>query len=142
MAINLLELKNPDGSYYVPSSTTGLYQNTTFSIPAPFTEHQFASSADYSINTKNTLSAHYMYSTDPATVSFNCSTNPGSTTAPGACVPNTTALTQYTNDDAVLKLTTVVTNNLVNEARLSLQYAQVFIGHPPRSRIHKLASRQ
>jgi len=131
VAINLLELKNPDGSYYVPSSTTGLYQNTTFSIPAPYTEHQFASSADYLINGKNTLSAHFMYSTDPATVSFNCSTNPGTTTAPGACVPNTTALTQYTNDDAVLKLTTVVTNNLVNEARLSLQYAQVFIGHPP-----------
>ena len=34
VAINILQLKNPDGSYYIPSSSTGINQNATFSIPA------------------------------------------------------------------------------------------------------------
>ena len=47
VAINLLQLKNPDGTYAVPSSgavtgsgTTSVSQSTTFSIPAVYTEHQ------------------------------------------------------------------------------------------------------
>jgi hypothetical protein len=59
VAINLLQLKNPNGSYYIPSSSNGQYQNTTFTIPASYTEHQGLGNVDYVINSKNTLSGRY-----------------------------------------------------------------------------------
>src|ERR1700690_3406830 len=36
VALNLLELKNPDGTYYIPSSSTGANQSVALSIPATY----------------------------------------------------------------------------------------------------------
>ena len=119
VAINVLQLKNPDGSYAIPSSNNGAYQNTTLSIPARYTEHQGLGNMDYVINGKNTLSGRYFYSSDPTLNSFSCgNTTPG---PPGICLPGTDIATQFWNHYAVLKLTSILTTNTVNEARISFQ---------------------
>jgi hypothetical protein len=123
VALNILQLKNPDGSYYVPSSSSGKYQNATFSIPARFTEHQAIGNADYVIDGKNTLSARFFYNDDPTAYSFWCGASTAGGTIPGTCLPDTGSAAETGNRDVVLKLTTIVTNNVVNEARVSLQRA-------------------
>ncbi len=121
VAINVLQLKNPDGTYYVTGASSGKYQATTFSIPARFAEHQAIGNADYVINSKNTLSSRWFYSNDPTTNSFWCGASIVGGTTPGTCLPDTGNVTQFANENVVLKLTSVLTNNLVNEARVSLQ---------------------
>jgi hypothetical protein len=56
VAINILNLTNPNGSYLISSSNNGTYQNSTFSIPALYTERAGIGNIDYVINGKNTLS--------------------------------------------------------------------------------------
>src|SRR6516162_643242 len=68
VAINFLELKLPNGNYYIPSSTNGTFQLTPFSYPARFTEHQAVINVDYAINAKQTLAAHFFTSQDPQTL--------------------------------------------------------------------------
>jgi hypothetical protein len=58
------ELKNPDGTYFIPGSSTGSNQNVTFSIPASYAEHQAIGNFDYVLNNKNTLSGRWAYSGD------------------------------------------------------------------------------
>jgi hypothetical protein len=135
IAVNLLQLKNPDGTYYIPSASgsvtnptpctaaasatcTSVSQNATFSIPALYKEHQGLGNMDYIINAKNTLSTRYFYSTDPTQVSFNCGAAGG---APGNCLPDTGEVTRYGSQLGVIKLTTILTNSVVNEARISVQ---------------------
>jgi hypothetical protein len=112
-AISLLQL-TLDGSPYIPSSGTSKYQNATFSIPAQFTEHQAIGNIDYVIDSKNTLSGRWFYADDPYVLNFSCA-------AGGSCLPGTGLDNHYGNRDYVLRLTSVLTNNLVNEARFSLQ---------------------
>ena len=135
VALNVLQLKNPDGTYYIPTAsgqlsnggkTTSAYQPTTFSIPARFTEHQILQNVDYVINAKNSLAAHYFFDQDPTSVPFQCGAGAA---APGNCYPNTALINTVTNTYAVLKLTSIVTNNLVNEVRWSLQ-RNTFVGQP------------
>ncbi|MGD0906169.1 MAG: carboxypeptidase-like regulatory domain-containing protein [Candidatus Acidiferrales bacterium] len=136
VAISLLQLKNPDGSYYIPSSGsvtsssgTTAGQNSTFSIPAVYREHQALGNLDYVINGKNTLSGRWFYSTDPTQVPFGCAVTSKLGTSPSNCLPGTNGSTQYTDQNAIVKLTTIVTNNLVNEARISLQRGIAVLGN-------------
>jgi hypothetical protein len=128
VAVSLLQLKNPDGSYYIPSSSNGGYQNTTFSIPARYTEHQALGNLDYVINGKNTLSGRWFFSADPTQVPFGCAVNAKLGTTPTNCLPDTGDSTQYREQNAIVKLTSILTNTLVNEARISLQRTIAFIG--------------
>jgi Carboxypeptidase regulatory-like domain len=121
VAVNILQLKNPDGSYYVPGSSNGTYQNVTFSIPARFTEHQAIGNVDFVVNSKNTVSGRWFYSNEPTSLSFWCGASVVGGTVPGTCVPDTGVLNQFGNQYVVLKLTSILTNNLVNEARVSIQ---------------------
>jgi hypothetical protein len=109
VALNWLNLKNKDGSYYVPSSGTSTYQFTKFSIPATYEEHQLILNGDYLISQKNTLAMRYFYSNNPQTLPF------------GAGIPGTPSQAQYSTTDAVLKLTTLVSPTFVNELRGSFQ---------------------
>jgi hypothetical protein len=125
VALNLLQAKNPDGSYYIPSSgplssTSGktIGQATTFSIPAHFREDQILSNVDYAINSKNTLSSRYYYTYDPGNWPFSCGASGG---APGICYPDTDITSRIANHYGILKLTTILSNHLVNEARFSVQ---------------------
>jgi hypothetical protein len=116
IAVKILQLKNPDGTYYVPSSSIpGSYQtNVTYSIPATYKEHQVIGNFDYLINSKNTLAVRYFWGSDPTV-------NPLSCGAGGFCLPDTGTTTDYVNHEAVVKLTSILSNNLVNEVRFSLQ---------------------
>ena len=110
VSLAMLNLKNADGSYYIPSSGTGAFTRTQFSSPAKYTEDQYIVNADYVINSKHSLSTRYFYTHNPQTVPF------GIGGLPGTPIHN-----DYSNTNAVLRLTSVLTPNFVNEARVSGQ---------------------
>jgi hypothetical protein len=129
VSMALLGLKNPDGSYYIPSSSNGGYQTTTFSIPATYAEHQAMGNVDYVINSKNTFSTRYFYSEDPTIGPFGCAISQGLGTPPSNCLPDTGGNTAYASQDAIMRLTSILNNNTVNEARLSFQYASAHLAN-------------
>jgi len=119
-ALAMLQAKNPDGTYLIPSSGPGVTaakpgvssgQNTTYSIPARFTEYQGLGNLDYVIDSKNTLSARFFSTSDYQLINFAC----------GTCLPYSGETSQNFNTSGILKLTTILSPHLVNEARLSIQ---------------------
>jgi hypothetical protein len=118
VAVNLLELKNSDGSYFIPGASAGATQLVTYSIPAQYAEHQAIGNVDYVINAKNTFAARWTYSRDVTNAPMGC----GATgTAVTKCLPGGPGVVAFASQYMVGKLTSTVTNNVVNEARLSLQ---------------------
>jgi len=99
VSMAIIRSKNPDGSYYIPGSTNGGFQNTTYSFPAKYTGDQYIANVDYLLNSKNTLAARYLFSEDPQRVPFGI-----------AGLPGTPSSTYYANTNSTLKLTTIVTN--------------------------------
>ncbi|HUI76800.1 MAG TPA: TonB-dependent receptor [Bryobacteraceae bacterium] len=116
VAINILQLKLPNGQYYVPASPSGTFQTVPFSQPARFTEHQAVANVDYAMSAKQTLSARFFTSQDPQLL-----TNTALGANAGIELPGTPASYLYSNTESVLKLTSLLSNSLVNEARLSYQ---------------------
>jgi hypothetical protein len=109
VSLAILNLKLPNGQYYLPTNTGTPYQNVFLTSPAVFHEHNLVVNMDYLINSKNTFSAKYFYTMDPQTTPFGGSLL-------GAPISN-----YYANTNASLKLTTIITNTMVNEARVSGQ---------------------
>ena len=64
---------------------------------------------DYLINSKQTLAGRYFYTNNPQVLTL------------GGELPGAPSLLAFSNTDAVLKLTSLVTNTFVNEARISYQ---------------------
>ena len=124
IAINILQLKLPNGNYYVPSPTVlpapGKTQQVTFSDPATYKEHQLIANTDFVINSKNTLSTRSFLEDDPYQASFPA------VGASAPYIPGSTVAVKYPNDTDLLKLTTLFTSNVVNEARVSYQRNQTF----------------
>jgi Carboxypeptidase regulatory-like domain len=125
VALRILQMKLPNGNYLFPSSggnpgdpANWGYLNKTFSDIATFNDHQAMGNWDYVINSKNTLSGRYYYETDPLTGAF--AARGTSTTASNALPGNPVTTTKW-NHAALLRLTTLLSNNLVNEARVSYQ---------------------
>ena len=112
VAIAILRVKLPDGSYYVPSSNTNGTVSRLFSNPAKFTGNQYLSNVDYIISAKNTLQAKYFFDDAPAEIC--CGGAFGQ-------LPGWTANEKRSNTSSVLRLTTIATPNIVNQARLSMQ---------------------
>jgi hypothetical protein len=110
VAMAIIRSKNPDGSYYIPGSSNGGFQNTTYSFPAKYTGDQYIGNADYLLNSKNTLAMRYLFSEDPQVVPFGI-----------AGLPGTPSSTYYANTDSTLKLTTIVSNTFINEAHAAFQ---------------------
>jgi Carboxypeptidase regulatory-like domain len=115
--------KNPTAggvpnNYYIPaaSSDPQFCNQTTgvcnFSIPAIYTENQYVANGDYVFNSKNTLSTKYFYTHNPYTTFLGQG---------GGNLPGTPEAVLFGNHAAVAKLTTLVTNTFVNEARVSFQ---------------------
>jgi Carboxypeptidase regulatory-like domain len=109
-------------NYYIPSAIsdpqfcpqvsgvpTGI---CNFSIPAIYTENQYVANGDYVFNSKNTLSTKYFYTHNPYTTYLGQG---------GGDLPGTPEAVLFGNHAAVAKLTTLVTNTFVNEARVSFQ---------------------
>ncbi|PYU19794.1 MAG: hypothetical protein DMG32_23705, partial [Acidobacteria bacterium] len=123
IAISILQLKLPNGSYFVPGS--GDFPNCSpagfcshrFQNPASFKDHQGIGNVDYVINSKNTFSGRYVYEADPINANFPAV----NALEPGNAVPGNTVSTRKTNQDVVAKLTTIVSNNAVNEFHVGYQ---------------------
>jgi len=111
VAVALLQAKLPDGSYFVKGSTNGTFQNVNFSIPAIYREDQIMLNGDYLVTGKHTLTARYFRGHNPTDLSFQSA----------GILPGTPTSFLGENTTALLKLTSVLTASLVNEARFSLQ---------------------
>ena len=126
-AVALLQAPGIKGGYnngfYFPSApaichsvaTTDAGCVTPISDPIIASENQYLANVDYVISSKNTLSERYFLSSDPEVQPFLCFITPGS------CNPGSPEDITFTSHEGVLKLTTIVTNNMVNEARFSFQ---------------------
>ncbi|HWH57223.1 MAG TPA: hypothetical protein VN682_06310, partial [Terriglobales bacterium] len=114
--------KNPTAggvpnNYYIPSPVSDpQFCNVSgvcdFNIPAIYTENQYVANGDYVFNSKNTLSTKYFYTHNPYTTFLGQG---------GGNLPGTPEGVLFGNHAAVAKLTTLVTSNFVNEARISFQ---------------------
>ncbi len=111
--------------FYVPSALPGCTLKipaevssgcvTAISQPTIANENQYMGNGQWNITPKDTLEARYLYSADPQAQSFLCFITPGS------CNPGSPEDVSYLSHTATLKLTTILTNNLVNEARVTYQ---------------------
>jgi hypothetical protein len=119
VALNLLNVKGPasSGGYYIPAndspgcSPNGNilgYYTCNFTDTVVRNEDQGSGNLDYMINSKNTFAVRFFQSlaTEPTY---------------GDELPGYVNSGEYTNTNGLLRLTTVVTNNFVNEARASYQ---------------------
>ena len=86
---------------------------TTISQATIANEDQYMLNADYVLNAKNTLSEKYFFSKDPQMQSFSCIVT--------GCYPGAPENAHYGSQSAVVRLTSVVTNNFVNDAFFSAQ---------------------
>ena len=112
IAIALLQAKNADGTYFIPSSgTAGFQSGVVYSIPAYDKEYQGMLNLDYIVNTKNTLSFKFYRSWEPQSISFSGA----------AYLPGTPATDPFGYHNMVTRLTTIITNSLVNEVHVSYQ---------------------
>jgi Carboxypeptidase regulatory-like domain/TonB-dependent Receptor Plug Domain len=117
VAIRLLQAQLPSGGYLIPSSGTANYVTQTFSDPARFSDHNGMGNFDYVINSKHTLLARYDYEQDPTNSPFPTL----NITLIGNTLPGSPVVTTKWNHNALLKLTSILSNTLVNEARVAYQ---------------------
>ncbi len=107
--------------FYIPSSPVACGtaingcgpKGVAISDPILATENQYLLNSDYVLSSKHTLSEKYFYSSDPQDQTFNCFITPGN------CNPGAPVDAHYINQVAQLKLTSVLTGSLVNEARVA-----------------------
>ena len=120
-AIAVLQAPGPQGGFnkgfYIPTQptacpVTGTGCTINISQPVQANEDQFLANSDYIISSKHTLSERYFLSNDPQIQSFTCLSS---------CLPGAPEHATYTTHEGVLKLTSVLTSNFVNEARISFQ---------------------
>jgi len=102
-------------NYYIPApSTYKICQGPVcnFDVPAIYHENQYVANGDYVINSKHTLTTKYFYTANPQTLYLGQG---------GGDLPGTPVYTPWGNHAAVARVTSLLTNNFVNEARVSYQ---------------------
>jgi len=121
VALNILNIKLPNGQYYIPGSGVSGYKQATFSSPAIYNGDQGLVNFDYLITPKQTLAGRWFYTNDPQIAPL------------GGQLPGAPSLLGFDNVNSVLKLTSIITNSIVNEARVSYQrnLAQTNAQAPP-----------
>ena len=133
VAINILRAREAisraqggfNNGFYVPSllynssgeppciaAGTSCSAPTTISQAIQANEDQFLVNSDYVVSNKNTLSEKYFYSHDPQIQSFSCF---------GPCYPGAPENAQYNAHSGILRLTSVLSNNFINQAWFSFQ---------------------
>ncbi len=127
VAINLLQLPGPKGGvgggYYFPGApflSSGLPVSTSSAVaavPTRANEDQYLGNIEYVMSPKNTFFQKFFYSKDPQDQSFVCLNGIGNLV--NSCAPGAPEDVNYTSLNETLKLTTVATSNLVNEALFS-----------------------
>lgn len=127
VAINTLQLAGPKGGlangYYFPGApfqSNGLPVSTSSAVsavPTRANEDQYLGNIEYVMSPKNTFFQKFFYSKDPQDQSFVCLNGIGNLV--NSCAPGAPENVNYTSLNETLKLTTVATSNLVNEALIS-----------------------
>ena len=118
VGLRIFQLPGTHGQYYLPSpGDDPQFCNAgsgvcSFSIPALYRENQYVANGDWIINSKQTLSTRYFYTLNPQVPLLGQN---------GGDLPGSPENIVFGNQDAVLKLTSLVSNNFVNEARVSFQ---------------------
>jgi Carboxypeptidase regulatory-like domain len=102
----------PEGCTPVDPTQMSSGCKKAISLPTHANENQYMFNTDWVLSPKNTLSERYFYSSDPQAQSFLCL---------GACLPGSPEDVTYTSHDGTLRLTSTLTNNLLNEARFTFQ---------------------
>jgi hypothetical protein len=110
VALKILQLKLPNGNYYIPSSGTAASRRVTYSDPARYNGDQFVINGDFSITPKHTLSTRLFYTRDPQYGQMTDGTLPGSLKTDF-----------YSNHNAVAKLTSFLSNAFTNEFHFAIQ---------------------
>jgi hypothetical protein len=101
------------GGYDMLSSgTAGFLAGQAYTQPAIDKQYQGMLNLDYILNSKNTLSSKYFRSQEPQSLAFNGTTGPP--------LPGIPGVISYGYQSGVEKLTTIVSNTIVNEARISI----------------------
>lgn len=126
VAINLLQMPGPKGSvsqgFYFPGApfNGSVPVNTTSAVaavPTRANEDQYLGNIEYLLNPRNTVYQKFFYSTDPQLQSFTCLNGIGNLV--NSCAPGAPEDVHYTSLNETLKLTTVASTNVVNEALFS-----------------------
>lgn len=118
VAMRIMQVKLADGTYYVPGSgvTPGAGVNGAaprfFSTPGKYTENQYLANVDWLASAKHTLQAKYMFSGNP--FEYQLSGTFG-------LLPGDTTTDRRSNTSAVLRLTSILSPTIVNQARGSFQ---------------------
>jgi Carboxypeptidase regulatory-like domain/TonB dependent receptor len=107
VSLMFLQQKLPNGQYWIPNPQTPS-GSSIFSEPSTFNEDQFVANVDYVISPRNTLSAKVFHSHDPQVQTIDCG---------ASCLPGNPGLIDSGTFNGVLKWTSIITPNLVNEAR-------------------------
>jgi hypothetical protein len=124
VALQLLQAKRPDGSYVIPVPQTILTSGpnaglgfSSYSLPSTYNENQYLLNADYILSPRHTLSERgYIATIDQYRTFGSPSGYPGTATLPGDGTPQALQARDYVTS---LNLTSTLTNNVVNEARMS-----------------------
>ena len=83
VALQILNIKNPDGTYLVPTpQTTTTYNGQTvgfsaYSSPCTYSEQQFMANMDYVQSPKSVFAARFFWMNSLEKVTFSASTVPG-----------------------------------------------------------------
>src|SRR6185295_16315525 len=109
VAIKLLQVKLPDGSYYIPGSGTAGTVQRLISRPAKYTEDQYIANADWVLTSKHTLQMKYMFSDNPFRYELQ------------GQLPGRVQSDHRSNTSSLVRLTSVLTPSVVNQARMSFQ---------------------
>ena len=128
VALRLLQVKKPDGSYLIPVPQTILASGgnaglgfSSYSLPSTYKENQFLVNVDYLVSPRNTLSGRsYAATIDQFRTFASPNGYPGAPIVPGPGTPQALDGRDYV---ASVKLTTVVSQNVVNEARMGFTRA-------------------
>jgi hypothetical protein len=107
VALNLLNAKNPDGTYVIPSpQTSRAGVNYTAVVPGHYNEDQFNTNFDFNLRTADRLSAKFFFSDSNQDVPFF-----------GASVPGFPALRSFENRNLAIAETHIFSPRAINQFR-------------------------
>src|ERR1700757_4191193 len=107
VALNLLNAKNPDGTFVIPSpQTSGSGVNYTAVLPGHYNEDQFNTNLDVTLRTADQLSVKFFFSNSNQDVPFF-----------GATVPGFPALRSFENRNLAVAETHIFSPRVINQFR-------------------------
>ena len=110
VALNLLNAKNPDSTFVIPSpQTAGSGVNYTAVVPGHYNEDQFNTNVDVALRTADRLSAKFFFSNSNQDVPFF-----------GATVPGFPALRSFENRNLAIAETHIFSPRTINQFRFGL----------------------